>query len=152
MNYCSIEDAWGTTNCASKQFKEYMANISSDDDKPNLNIDKTIEHFSDIEPKKEVVIKEKNNRLQRYHMGQNLDKVKTFDFDNGIDELVNCNDFLIHVRNCRKCYNKMKNQFKPQIIENFQEIINENRDTIVLILIGISILLFFNLINNITKN
>ena len=44
----------------------------------------------------------------------------------------------------------MRNQFRPHLIENFQDMIDDNRDTIVLILIGISILLFFNLINNIT--
>ena len=46
----------------------------------------------------------------------------------------------------------MRNYFRPKLIENFQDIIEDNRDTIVLILIGISILLFFNLINNMTKS
>jgi len=58
---------------------------------------------------------------------------------------------MLHVKSCRKCYNKMRNQFKPHIIEKFQCLIDDNRDTIVIILAGISILLFFNLINNITK-
>jgi hypothetical protein len=142
MNYCSIEDAWGSSNCASKQFKEYMTNVSSTNDKPNINLEQKIEieKVYEIEPKKEVIKKSKK------------DKVITYDFDNRLDELNNCDSFIIHVRNCRKCYNRMKNQFKPQLIENFQGIIEDNRDTIVLILIGISILLFFNLINNITKN
>ena len=127
MNYCSIEDAWGASNYASNQFKEYMTNISSDN-KSDLNSD----HLTKVK-----------NETYR-------DTV--YNLDNRTDELNNCDSFILHVRNCRKCYNRMKNQFKPQLIENFQDIINENRDTIVLILIGISILLFFNLINNITKN
>lgn len=86
------------------------------------NSEKQIEHFTDIEKPK----------MKKY-----------------IND--DCEQFMIHVRNCRKCYNKMKNQFKPQLVEKFQNIIDENRDTIVIILIGISILLFFNLINNITK-
>lgn len=137
MNYCSIEDAWGISNCASNQFKEYMVNISSDNKVQN-DLDTNIEHFT--EPKPEKIKKEIKKR------------VKVYDLDNRIDELNNCDSFILHVRNCRKCYNRMRNQFKPQLIENFQGIIDENRDTIVLILIGISILLFFNLINNVTKN
>ena len=137
MNYCSIEDAWGTSNCAINQFKEYTDNISSDNKVQNV-LDTNIEHFT--EPKPEKIKKEIKER------------VKVYDLDNRIDELNNCDSFILHVRNCRKCYNRMRNQFKPRLIENFQGIIDENRDTIVLILIGISILLFFNLINNVTKN
>jgi hypothetical protein len=137
MNYCSIEDAWGTSNCASNQFKEYMTNISSDNKVQN-NLDTNIEHFTELKPNK--IKKEIKERF------------KVYDLDNRIDELNNCDSFILHVRNCRKCYNRMRNQFKPQLIENFQGIIDENRDIIVLILIGISILLFFNLINNVTKN
>lgn len=133
MNYCSIEDAWGTSNCTSNQFKEYMTNTISDNKVQN-DLDSNIKYFTDPKTKK------------------NKEKVKFYNLDNRIDELNKCDSFIIHIKNCRKCYNKMKNQFKPQLIENFQGIIDENRDTIVLILIGISILLFFNLINNVTKN
>jgi hypothetical protein len=63
-----------------------------------------------------------------------------------------CDNFIAHISHCKKCYEKMKNQFRPHLIENFQEMIDTNRDTIVLILIGISILLFINLINNITRH
>jgi hypothetical protein len=115
MNYCSIQDAWGSANNASKQFTEYSNNIT----KPN------IEHFS------------QNDNVQK---------------TNHFNQTNNCDSFLSHIRNCRKCYNKMNNFFKPKLIEKFQGIVDENRDTIVLFLIGVSILLFFNLINNITKN
>jgi hypothetical protein len=45
----------------------------------------------------------------------------------------------------------MRDYFKPKIIEKMNDIIEDNKDIIVLILIGLSILLFFNMINNITK-
>ncbi len=132
MNYCSIEDAWGTSNYVSNQFKEYMSNTSSDT-KSNI-LDTTVEHFTESKQQKEI-----------------KEKVSIYDLNNRIDELNNCDSFILHVRNCRKCYNKMRNQFKSRLIENFQGLIDENRDTIVIILIGISILLFFNLINNVTS-
>jgi len=137
MNYCSIEDAWGTINYASNQYKEYV----------NNNLENNIEHFDknlDSDPSQTTLIKQPKEKLNKM--------VNIYNLDNKIDELNNCDSFILHTRNCRKCYNRMKNQFKPQLIENFQDMIEENRDTIVLILIGISILLFFNLINNITKN
>jgi uncharacterized protein YpuA (DUF1002 family) len=136
MNYCSIEDAWGTSNYVSNQFKEYMTNINSENKSNNL--DTNIEYFTELKPDKS------NKEIKK--------KVQVYNLNNTIDELNNCDSFILHVSNCRKCYNKMRNQFKPQLIKNFQDIIDENRDTIVLILIGISILLFFNLINNVTKN
>jgi hypothetical protein len=66
----------------------------------------------------------------------------------------NCNDILYHIKTCPKCYNILKNYFsikKPPILHNIYKIIDDNREIIVLILVGIFILLFFNLVNNITK-
>jgi len=119
MNYCSIEDAWGKSNCVSNN--NYIQN----------NDNKIIEHFDE----------------SKY----NTNKQHSTKYNAKIDEL-NCEDFILHIKNCKKCYNKVKHLFKPQLIDNIERIIDENRDTIVLILIGIAILLFFNLINNITKN
>jgi hypothetical protein len=136
MNYCSIEDAWGKSNYASNQFKEYMTNTNSNLELDEDNINHNVEQFTETKNKQNNGKKNKNKK-EKIH--------------NHLDELNECELFMIHVKNCRKCYNKIKNQFKPKLIENFQTIINDNKDTIVLILIGISILLFFNLINNITK-
>jgi hypothetical protein len=138
MNYCSIEDAWGTNNFTNNFTNDHFKDCKINDNCVNQNnmntdIKPNIEQFYDIKTEKnEGVVRE-----------------KIYDFDNTNNELNNCESFILHVRNCRKCYNIIKNQHKPQIIE---KIIDENRDTIVLILIGIFILLFFNLINNITKN
>jgi hypothetical protein len=130
MNYCSIEDAWGKgCNSMSNQIDEYI-------------------NHKNPSPKKEKII----NLDYTTKKSGTINKVKKVDnYDKNHKEINSCDDFMLHVKNCRKCYNKMRNQFKPHIIENFQCIIDDNRDTIVIILVGISILLFFNLINNITK-
>jgi hypothetical protein len=122
MNYCSIEDAWGKNNCVSNQYNKNTIDSSNNQFYKN---EKIIENFVESKEQKKTHLK--------------------------IDELHDCEDFLLHIKNCRKCYNKMRHLFKPQLVDKIQIIIDENRDTIVLILIGISILLFFNLINNITK-
>ena len=63
-----------------------------------------------------------------------------------------CDDFIEHLTKCKSCYNKIKYKFKSKVLDNFENIIDENREPIILILIGISFVLFFNLINNTTKS
>lgn len=142
MNYCSIEDAWGMQldkgkqNMPSNQIKEYMANHNSNHKQYSPYPDAepmTFENFTNQEIKTKSESKSPNN-YEHNHM-----------------ELYDCDKILKHIKSCRKCMNHMRNHFKPHLIENFQDIIDENRDTIVLILIGISLLLFFNLISNITS-
>ena len=46
----------------------------------------------------------------------------------------------------------MRDQFRPKILENFEDIIQTNRDIIVLVLVGICLMLFFNLLTNATSS
>jgi len=130
MNYCSIEDAWGKgCNSMSNQIDEYV-------------------NHKNIPPKKEKII----NLDYTNKKSGTINKVQKVDnYDEDHQTIYSCDDFMLHMKSCRKCYNMMRNKFKPQILENFQCLLDDNKDTIVIILIGISILLFFNLINNITK-
>jgi hypothetical protein len=143
MNYCSLEDAWGgKCNQISNQYKNYMVEKNYTEPQPaeNSKTDLTVENF--------------NNTPSTTQVRPNYQPKKTLtkNDDHHLDELYDCDTFINHIRNCRKCHSKMRNYFKPKLVENFQDIIDDNRDTIVLILIGISILLFFNLINNMTKS
>jgi hypothetical protein len=67
-------------------------------------------------------------------------------------QTVSCNDFLNHINSCKSCSNKLRNKYSSKVLYNINGIINENKDGVVLILMGIFILLFFNLIYNLTKN
>ena len=140
MNYCSIEDAWGKPNKISEQFSNYMNEQQNTDNQQqswmrgaeqtktsNSNV---IENFTLIE---------KDNKK--------LEKVRRH-----LDELHGCDEFLNHFRNCRKCYNRVRNAIKPKFTEQFEDLVDDNRESIVLILVGVAILLFFNLVNNVTKN
>lgn len=141
MNYCSLEDAWGSKcNSMSNEIDQYInqRNPAPKKSEEPIHFKKEIEHFEPV-------------YLQSNNKSKTINKIKQVDsYDDHHIELNSCDDFVLHVKSCRKCYNKMRNQFRPHLIENFQDMIDDNRDTIVLILIGISILLFFNLINNIT--
>ena len=124
MNYCSLQEAWGQGNYISKEYKKYdqkIENLKSNlksYQKPSIQ-KKPIEKFSKVnENKKETTVK------------------------------VYCNEFINHLKKCRSCQAKVRNQFRPKILENIEDIIQTNRDIIVLVLVGICIMLFFNLINS----
>jgi len=121
--YCSIEDAWGQN--ISNKYKEYMTNITNvSTDNENINNENI------------------NNENELIH--NNIPK-NNYNY-------IDCDSFIKHYRTCEKCQNKIRNEIRPNLLISIKKIIDNNNDIIVLILAGISILLFFNLINNLTKN
>ena len=131
MNYCSIEEAWGNCNYASNQIKEYMTNTNDNQIKQPKQSIEPVQSIEQVQPKQSIEQPQPNQSI------------------NQPNQLNDCDLFILHLKNCKKCYNRIHNEYKPNTLE---QIINDNKDTIVLILIGMFILLFFNLINNITKN
>jgi len=123
MNYCSIQEAWGHSNYISKEYKNFEKPLEKNiiQRKPVIQ-KKTIEKFSNNKPK---II---NTNKQMY-----------------------CNDFINHLKTCRSCQIKLRDQFRPKILENFEDIIQTNRDIIVLVLVGICIMLFFNILTSTVK-
>ena len=123
MNYCSIQEAWGHSNYISKEYKNFEKPLEKNviQRKPVIQ-KKTIEKFS-------------NNKLK---------KINT-------DKQMYCNDFINHLKTCRSCQIKLRDQFRPKILENFEDIIQTNRDIIVLVLVGICIMLFFNILTSTVK-
>jgi hypothetical protein len=87
---------------------------------------------------------ENYNNINNNNNNNNNNHQSTFDLD--------CNSFIAHFRKCEKCQNRIRNEIKPNLLISIKKIIDNNNDIIVLILAGLSILLFFNLINNLTKN
>ena len=78
---------------------------------------------------------------------EHFNNIKT----NNLFNIEDCAQFIEHISTCKECRRKMRNHFKPKIIEKMTDMIEDHKDIIVLILIGLSILLFLNMINNITK-
>ena len=135
MNYCTIQDAWGNNNEFSNQYKNYMNNK---DNKNNMQVPQTNKSMiTDVSSLSVPVNTE--------HFNSNTINPNT------LYHINNCTNFIEHIRTCKECRAKMRDYFKPKIIEKMNDIIEDNKDIIVLILIGLSILLFFNMINNITK-
>jgi hypothetical protein len=68
-----------------------------------------------------------------------------------VNDIVSCDDFMLHIKNCNICQQKVRGYLKPNIIDNLYNLVDRNKDIVILILIGISILLFLNLINNLFR-
>jgi hypothetical protein len=129
MNYCSLEDAWG------KKTSMLPEKIIPPEQSLHASYPVQKESFG--------MVTKDDDRLSKIRKHA--------------DEIYNCDGIMNHLRHCRSCYNKMKQNFpkesfKPSLTEHFEDLVDDNRDSIVLILVGISILLFINLINNVTKN
>jgi len=73
--------------------------------------------------------------------------VENFESDN----LSECDKFMHHFKSCEKCQDKLRKLLQPKLLNSIKKFIDNNNDIIILILIGIAILLFFNLLNNLTK-
>lgn len=131
MNYCSIQEAWGHENYISKQYKKYDQKIEKLQtcQKPVIQ-KKTIENFSEVK---------KNNKVIKTDTKKSI-------------KIIHCDNFINHLKVCRACQIKVRDQFRPKILDNIEDIIQTNRDIIVLVLVGICIMLFFNLITSTTSS
>lgn len=140
MNYCSIEDAWGRPDSIKKQLSQCNTMPSFPKQEELSYVDKNITNNSD------------------YYIGTPQKDPKPEEIP-GFQHFNNdCGKFISHLKTCKQCQKEMRMYLhtKPlqsgKVLENFQQVMDENRDTIVLILTGIAILLFINLIKNITKD
>ena len=102
----------------------------------------------------------KKNTLENFSLVENTvdDNIKNKMKNESIDyeridtiDRIRCVDIINHLNNCKKCQNIIKKKYKcnHNVLSKFLKLINENKDTIIIFLIGISILLFFNLIRNV---
>jgi|UniRef100_A0A6C0EHD0 hypothetical protein len=173
LQYCSIIDAWGE-NKITTNYKDYMIDINNNIEKfdnnlknsPNLlNNDSSPEFFEMRTVAKPSGFAQqdyseitKPNPPQQRDSSNNHSNINSWEKNNNFlymdttnNKTLLCDDYIIHIKSCKICQDKIKNYLRPNIIDNLYSSIDNNKDIIVLILIGICILLFFNLIMNITK-
>ena len=122
MNYCSLEDAWGKTDYITDQYKKY--------DKSQIK-----ETFIEKPIEKHMIndhgITQKN--LYNNH------------------HLYSCDNLINHLNSCPSCRMKMRQQFSSKLVDKIQQLIIDNKDTILLILLALFALIFFNLLISIFR-
>jgi hypothetical protein len=57
-----------------------------------------------------------------------------------------CDDFWDHINTCKVCRTKVRDRFSSKIIEKFENIVLDNKDTIVVFLVCLFALIFCNLL------
>jgi len=127
MNYCSIDDAWKDTDYISNQFKLY----ENPYEKKNV-----IENFNN----QQINYGIQNNEVEKQH----TEKQHTCVFT--------CDNFWEHLNTCQTCRMKIRQRFSSKIIERIQNVVLDNKDTILLILIVMFILVFFKLLVSIFRH
>lgn len=140
MNYCSIDEAWHTSNI----MNNYVTHL-------NKNQELIQEYYNGPS--------EQNNRNQFMEMEKQIthkpiDKptIEHFNDNN------NCDDIMDHINNCKKCYDKLKEHFevKPTIkpIENMMDqlLTKGNREILSYILIGILIVIVLDIVYSLGKS
>ena len=152
MNYCSLEDAWGkkTSMLPEKIIPQEQSLQASFQKEPSQREQSQREQSQREQSQREQSSSESFSMITKDD--ERLSKIRKH-----VEEIYNCDGIMNHLRHCRSCYNKMKQNFpkesfRTSLTEHFEDLVDDNRDSIVLILVGISILLFINLINNVTKN
>lgn len=141
MNYCSIDEAWHTSNI----MNNYVTHL-------NKNQELIQEYYNGPN--------EQNNRNQFMEMekqttykSNNKPTIEHFD-----DDKNNCDNIMDHINNCKKCYDKLKEHFevKPMnkpignIID--QILTKENREIISYILVGILIVIVLDIVYSLGRS
>ena len=177
MNYCSIEDAWKNSDSLTDQFKlkkKTIENFSSDNNiSTPIKIDNeeyynTFDYNKDSFDYKDTFdfkidndfINDINKDITKNLYGNNhvvkhdnLDTTNTHNTNNtnNYQNVFICDDFLDHLETCKVCRNKMRNRFRSNIVEKFDNLIVDNKDTVLLFLLILFALIFCNLVIAIFK-
>ena len=163
LQYCSIIDAWGE-NKITTNYTDYMIDNNNNN---NNNIENFNNNLSEINtvnnsyPKPLDFVQQDFSEKSKINSQREIsknhsdisswEKKNMFSYTDTPNKPLLCDDYIIHIKSCKICQDKIKNYLRPNIIDNLYSTIDNNKDIIILILIGICILLFFNLIMNITK-
>ena len=123
MNYCSIQEAWGNYPDKNTIKKSLENNLDN-----NFNYQNNIETFVNT-----------NNTIDKIYK---IEKINS----------ATCQSFLNHIKTCANCRIFIIKYCGSHLLVSLEKIIHTNKDIVVLILIGICILIFLNMINSLSKS
>ena len=155
MQYCSINEAW-ERNKVSNQYKKYN-NLKKNNLKKNIEsfepVDNSSVTYSAPTPENRLMyrknIKNKRARDSDYH-STDTDLFHTTDTTSSYVTR-RCSKLMKKIKNCKGCRKKLRSKFRPKIIEKLEYLLEDYKEVIVLILLGIALFIFINLIQNIVR-
>ncbi len=174
MNYSLLEDAWGNQSNLSSQYNKYMSENIYIQNKQNCStmpqgnsiVEQPPTQHQKVELemkqvplpsvpmdnyKKPVSVDNSNNNY-KIEPSDNFPVYRNIEHFSDIDNNIECEKFMNHIKRCGKCFNKFKGLFRPRYMNSFHNFIDNNLDTVILILIFIFVLLCHNLLTNLIKS
>lgn len=73
-------------------------------------------------------------------------------FTESVKDKKNCNKLVNHIMKCKKCRDKLRRKFRPPLVKKINILFDDNKDLLVLILVGFAILIFLKLIYSVCSN
>jgi len=131
MNYCSIEDAWRNSGYISDQYKKYDNDV--------------VETFNG-----DINYAINDNRVETIEKNNNI-QYKNDDQINNQNCIFTCDNLFDHLNKCPKCRMRLRKHFSSKVVQKLETIIFDNKDTVLLILIALFILIFLNLLFSIFR-
>lgn len=155
MNYCSIQEAWGNNSNYNNLPKDLIKkplenNLDNNLNSKNNNIFTNSQHIEHFTNNNQQHIEKFTNNIENFSNNNMNHNEK---FSNHIEKFTNntCESFLSHIKSCSNCRIFIMKYCGSNLLVKLEQIINTNKDILVLILIGICIVLFFNIINSLTR-
>lgn len=149
MNYCTIEDAWKSSDHLTEQFSFYkkktIENFEIQEEKVQQNIDTNNMNMNMNNTTNTNTRPVSNNTNNREFNEQDFVNNKQNKNDY-LDSVFICNDFWDHLNKCSSCRNKMRQRFSSNVMEKFENVVIDNKDTILIFLICLFALIFCNLL------
>ena len=119
------------------KFNNFDYNLNNNEHNNNLNYN----HPTQLHHQIHQNINKKNHQHRMHNTNNPHNYQNTFI----------CDDFLDHLESCKICRMKMRNRFRSKFIEKFDNLVLDNKDTILIFLVILFALIFCNLIISIFK-
>jgi hypothetical protein len=151
MNYCTIEDAWKNSDYITEQFRIYenpyekKINTIENFENTDFSIDYSDNLSTHMINQTEMqgamwnspdTLQKNNIQLPQQIKSNNRHKQCSF----------TCDNFWEHLQTCSECRYNIRKKFSSKIVENIKNIILDNKDTLLVILVCLFILVFLNLL------
>lgn len=148
MNYCTIEDAWKSSDHLTEQFSFYkkktIENFEMQEEKVQQDVNINTNMNTNTTMNRQVINNTNNKNNREFSEQDSLNnKQNKNDY---LDSVFICNDFWDHLNKCPSCRNKMREKFSSNVMEKFGNVIIDNKDTILIFLICLFALIFCNLL------
>ncbi len=138
MNYCSIDEAWHTSNI----MNNYVDHL-------NRNQELIKEYYNGPS--------EQNNRDKYMGMEKNKETYREETVEH-FTEKEDCDKIMMHINNCKKCYDNLREHFtattnKPITNINIWDslLTKENKEILSYMLIGIIIVIILDIVYSLGK-